>query len=94
VTRCDCRWRGGPAQHHHIKNSGDFINKIKDLEVPPGRKMVSFDVTALFTSIPVPDAIKADMERDKTWTQKMNLNKEDILELLNICLSSTYFVQR
>jgi ABC-type transporter Mla maintaining outer membrane lipid asymmetry ATPase subunit MlaF len=64
--------------HHHIKNSGDFINKIKDLEVPPGRKMVSFDVTALFTSIPVPDAIKAveeHMKRDKTWTQKTNLNK-------------------
>ena len=33
-----------------IKNSIDFVNKIKDIEVPPGRKMVSFDVSALFTS--------------------------------------------
>ena len=44
---------------HHIRNSGDFAEKIKDLEVPPGRKLISYDVSALFTSIPVPDAIKA-----------------------------------
>ena len=44
---------------HHIKNSGDFVDKIKNLEVPPGQKLISYDVSALFTSIPVPDAIKA-----------------------------------
>ena len=42
---------------HHIQNSGDFVNKVKDLEVPPGQKLVSYNVSALFTSIPVPDAI-------------------------------------
>ena len=35
-----------------IKNSQDFVNKIKDLEVPSPRKMVSYDVSALFTSKP------------------------------------------
>ena len=44
---------------HHIQNSGDFVNKVKDLEVPPGQKLVSYDVSALFTSITVPDAIAA-----------------------------------
>ena len=44
---------------HHIQNSGDFVNKVKDLEVPPGQKLVSYDVSALFTSIPMPDAIAA-----------------------------------
>ena len=42
---------------HFIKNSADFVRKIKDLEVPPGRKMVSYDVSALFTSIPVDKAL-------------------------------------
>ena len=41
-----------------IKNSEDFINKIRDLEIPPPRKMVSYDVSALFTSIPVDEAIR------------------------------------
>ena len=40
-----------------IKKSEDFVNKIKDLEVPQPRKMVSYDVSALFTSIPVDEAI-------------------------------------
>ena len=44
---------------HHIQNSSDFVNKVKDLEVPPSQKLVSYDVSALFTSIPVPDAIAA-----------------------------------
>ena len=41
-----------------IKNSEDFVNKNKDLEVPPPRKMVSYDVSALFTSIPIDEAIR------------------------------------
>ena len=43
----------------HIKNSGDVVDKIKNLEVPPGEKLISYDASALFTRIPVPDAIKA-----------------------------------
>ena len=39
-----------------IKNSYNFVNKIKDLEIP--RKMVSYDISTLFTSIPVDEAIK------------------------------------
>ena len=44
---------------YHIQNSGDFVNKVKDLEVPPGQKLIPYDVSALFTSTPVPDAIAA-----------------------------------
>ena len=33
------------------------MQKIKDLEVPPGTKLVSYDVSALFTSIPVDKAL-------------------------------------
>ena len=43
--------------NHHIINSEDFINKIADLEVPPGQKRVSYDVSALFTSIPINEAM-------------------------------------
>ena len=43
--------------NHHIINSEDFINKIADLEVPPGQKLVSYDVSALFTSIPINEAM-------------------------------------
>ena len=42
---------------HFVKNSIQFVKKIKELEVPPGRKMVYFDVKALFTSLPVTEAV-------------------------------------
>ncbi|XP_072039404.1 uncharacterized protein [Amphiura filiformis] len=46
---------------HHIHNSGEFVEKVKNLEVPPGQKLISYDVSALFTSIPVPDAIQGQI---------------------------------
>ena len=79
---------------HHVKNSTDFVEKIKDLEVPPPWKLVSYDVSALFTSIPIQEALdvtKRLLEKDKSWTEKTKLNASDILELLDICLNTTYF---
>ena len=80
---------------HAIRNSSDFVNKIKHLEVPPGRKMVSFDVSALFTSIPIDYALMAAKQKlscDPSWQAVTELNLEQILTLLEFCLSTTYFV--
>ena len=82
---------------HAIKNSQDFVEKIKDLEVPPGRKMVSFDVSALFTSIPVDlalHAIQIKLEKDKSWMAHTELHLDQVLALLALCLTTTYFVFR
>ena len=79
---------------HHIKNSGDFVTKIQDLEVPPGQAIVSYDVSALFTSIPVPDAmkvIKDKIKSDDTLSNRTPLSPDQVLELLRFCLETTYF---
>ena len=38
---------------HHIKNSADFVGKMKDKPIPDDEELISYDVTALFTSVPV-----------------------------------------
>ena len=38
---------------HHIQNSQDFVASIKDLKLDDNEILTSYDVTALFTSVPV-----------------------------------------
>ena len=46
-----------------IKNNEDFVNKIKDLEIALPKKMVSYDVSTLFSSILVDEAIRVILGR-------------------------------
>ena len=65
--------------------------------MPPGQKLISYDVSALFTSIPVPDAIvavKEKLEEDNTLAERTPLSIKHILELLTFCLNKTYFVYK
>ena len=81
----------------HVENSSAFVDTIRDLEVPPGQKLISYDVTALFTSITVPDAIEAvqlKLSADDTLSQRTSLSTVKILELLKFCLDTTYFVYK
>ena len=80
---------------HHVKNSLDFVKKITNLEVPPPWKLISFDVTALFTSIPTDEAmtvVRNKLISDQSWKERTTLQEDDILELLDICMNTTYFI--
>ena len=80
----------------HIQKS-DSVDKVKNLEVPPGQKLIAYDVSALFTSIPLPDAIKAvriKLDEDLKLQDRTPQSRERILELLSFCLSTTYFTYR
>ena len=84
---------------HHITNTHVFVEKIHDLKLHPDESIVSFDVSALFTSIPVKEAlevVKELLERDNSWKsgEAENLKTEDVIQLLDFCLSTTYFVFR
>jgi hypothetical protein len=45
-----------------LKNSYDFIHRIKDITIEPDEIMVSFDVKSLFTCIPLDYAKKCVLE--------------------------------
>ena len=76
-----------------LKNSYQIKDTLKDITVPPNFVLVSFDVKALFTSIPIDFAIGAIEEALELGYNSLNtsLGKEDIIKLTKICLESTVF---
>ena len=78
---------------HHLKNTHHFIKQLQGKKLEPGEVITSFDVKALFTSVPVKPAIqivKQRLQQDKTLPQRTSMSMAQITTLLEFCLTSTY----
>jgi len=64
----------GDFEGFAVKNTTELVEKIKDVELNEDEILVSFDVTALFPSVPIDDAIEALKEH----LHKKNVNIEHI----------------
>ena len=68
-----------------------FVKYYVPLEGDIGSsKLVSFDVKSLFTSIPLQLALQCTETAILQSTDPLPLPTEDIMDLLNLCLTSTY----
>ena len=70
---------------HHIQSTGDFVSKAKRLTLQAGECLSSYDVTSLFTSVPIDPAlniIKDLLEKDEKLNDRTVLSVQDIIELL------------
>ncbi|XP_035701311.1 uncharacterized protein LOC110862299 [Folsomia candida] len=77
-----------------LKNSTKFIEEIRNIKLRPGDMKVSYDVVSLFTKVPIPETliyIEKLLKKYKDLDKLTTLTVQDIMELLEICLSSTYF---
>ena len=54
---------------HHIKNTGDFVQQLKGITLQANENIVSYDVSALFTSVPIDPAINI-------FRRKLELDQE------------------
>ena len=81
---------------HHIQNNQDFMEHLKDIQLGPDEVMVSYDVRALFTSVPIQPALKVieKLLNEDPDLQKRTLSTKQIMDLLEFCLRSTYFTYR
>ena len=78
---------------HHIQSTGDLESKAKGLTLQLGECLSSYDVTSLFTSVPIDPAlniIKDLLEKDEKLNDRTVLSVQNITELLGFCLHNTY----
>ena len=79
---------------YHIQSTGNFVSRAKGLTLQLGECLTSYDVTSLFTSVPIDPAlniIKGLLEKDEKLNDRTVISVQNIIELLGFCLHSTYF---
>ena len=79
---------------HHFSSTQDFVKQVKHITLAPGECLSSYDVSALFTSVPVDPAlniIKDLLEKDHTLKERTVMAVSDIILLLEFCFKNTYF---
>ena len=67
---------------YNIKNSNEFIKRIKDITLQPDTELICYDAEALFPSVPIADclaALKVVMETNAEFTSKTKLTVNDAL---------------
>ena len=77
---------------HHVHSTQDFIEQIKDIKLKEDQCMVSYDVKALFTSVPIQPALNTIqnlLKDDNDLNQRTTMSVTNIITLLEFCLKST-----
>ena len=76
---------------HKLKLPENYIDAIKTVQLPDDYKLVSFDVKSLFTSNSISTALDCTETASHNSTIELPLPTDDLMDLLNLCLTSTYF---
>ena len=78
-----------------VQNTMDFVEQVKNIRLQPQECIISYDVKALFTSVPTKPAIniiKQLLEDDKELQQRTSMTAQHIICLLEFCLTNTSFI--
>jgi len=82
---------------HHVQNSQHLASELEGITVDENEILNSHDVVSLFTNTPVDKAlevIKDRLHKHKAWREVTQLEIDDIIELLEFILTTTYFCFR
>ena len=83
------------TSNHHVQNTRDFIEQIKDVSQKDGECIISYDVTSLFTSVPIKpalDIIQQRLTKEQDLQKRTSVTIKQIISLPEFCLNSTSFV--
>ena len=79
-------------ENNNAKNSSTFSNYFINVPIADDKKMVSFDVTFLYTNIPIIDTlniIKNYVNNDNQFTGKTAVPQDKFLDVVSLVLTTT-----
>ena len=77
----------------HLKNSADLVDKLSNIHINDDECLLSYDMTALFTSVPVDESIRIINDllvNDTSLNNRTKLSPQQVTDL-RVCLKTTYF---
>ena len=75
----------------YIKDTEEFVQKIKDIKLEEDETIVSFDISDMYPSLPKQDVITEVIRRINNENFKPKMNKEALIELVSISVEFMYF---
>ena len=84
------------CNQYTVTDTFEFVNEVQSLELNRGDILVSYDVTSLFTNVPLDETIQilADKAFNDDWfnkTHELNLSRDQLIELLNEATKNQLF---
>ena len=77
--------------NYSIKNSYEFFEKLKKMKMIPQYKFVSFDITNLYTNVPVKETIEILTNNLNEVAQLGTQEINELIKLLTVVLEQNYF---
>ena len=83
----------GKQKEHQTNNAKSFSTFMRQQTIEPDEIMVSFEVTSLYTTIPIDYIIIIEdlLQHDNKIADQTSLSPNQILDVLNSLLRTTYF---
>ncbi|XP_055854251.1 uncharacterized protein LOC129917995 [Episyrphus balteatus] len=79
-----------PCESLSVKNSIEFAERVKNIELANDEILASFDVSSLFPSIPVPKAI--EIFKNNLMKQNIPIEKVNVyVRAAEMCMNTNYF---
>ena len=80
------------TSEYTVKSTSDFITYIKGQNIPSNFKLISFDVTSLFTNVPLDFTIDVILKRIYDENEvNTNIPKQRMRDLLFLCTKNVHF---
>ena len=84
----------GTFSGSHLKNTDDFMGRLREFSRNNSMthvRMISFDVTSLFTNVPLDDVLDFIRRKCQDKCIELPIPVDAFLDLIKLCVSNNYF---